>query len=113
MSPAPSMWAISYSCGSRTSTTTSAGLRCHSSRSSCAVISAPSYDGAEITAHELRDEWQRNPALVVVDVREPHEYEIAHIDGAGLMPLGELPDRLGGLAGAAGGLERCPPGARA
>src|SRR6266576_797274 len=30
----------------------------------CGIGAEPSYDGAEITAHELRDEWQRNPARV-------------------------------------------------
>jgi rhodanese-related sulfurtransferase len=29
----------------------------------------------------------------VVDVREPHEYEEAHVPGARLIPLGEVPDR--------------------
>src|SRR3989441_3347512 len=65
----------------------------------CGIGAEPSYDGAEITAQELRDEWRRNPDLVVIDVREPHEHEIARIDGAVLIPLGELPDRLGELDG--------------
>ena len=78
----------------------------------CGIGAEPSYDGAEITAHELRDEWQRDPALVVVDVREPHEYEIAHIDGAVLMPLGELPDRLGELDGHHEIVTHCHHGAR-
>src|SRR4029077_2889447 len=52
----------------------------------CGIGAEPSYDGAEITAHDLRDEWQRNPDLLLVDVREPHEYEIAHIDGAVPIP---------------------------
>jgi len=78
----------------------------------CGIGAEPSYDGAEITAHELREEWQRNPALVVVDVREPHEYEIAHIDGAVLMPLGELPDRLGELDGHHEIVTHCHHGAR-
>jgi len=30
-------------------------------------------------------------------LREPHEHEITQIDGARLIPLGELPDRLGEL----------------
>ncbi len=78
----------------------------------CGIGAEPSYDGAEITAHELRDEWQRNPALVVVDVREPHEYEIVHIDGAVPMPLGELPDRLGELDGHREIVTHCHHGAR-
>lgn len=31
--------------------------------------------------------------VTVVDVREPHEYEEAHVAGARLIPLGEVADR--------------------
>ncbi len=34
---------------------------------------------------------------VVVDVREPDEYEAGHVPGARLIPLGELVDRVGEL----------------
>lgn len=33
----------------------------------------------------------------LVDVRQPKEYERAHLPGALLIPLAELPDRLGKL----------------
>jgi adenylyltransferase/sulfurtransferase len=33
-------------------------------------------------------------ALTLIDVREPWEYEVAKIDGAKLIPLGELEERL-------------------
>src|SRR5258706_102096 len=78
----------------------------------CGIGAEPSYDGVEITAQELRDEWQRRPDLLVVDVREPHEHEIAHIDGAVLIPLGELPDRLGELDGHREVVTHCHHGAR-
>src|SRR5216117_3243799 len=78
----------------------------------CGIGAEPSYDGAEITAHELRDEWERNPALVVVDVREPHEREIAHIEGTKLIPLSELPGRLGELDGHAEIVTHCHHGVR-
>ncbi|HTD71645.1 MAG TPA: molybdopterin-synthase adenylyltransferase MoeB [Gemmatimonadales bacterium] len=78
----------------------------------CGIGAEPSYDGVEITAQELRDEWQRHPDLLVVDVREPHEHEIAHIDGAVLIPLGELPDRLGELDGHREIVTHCHHGAR-
>ena len=78
----------------------------------CGIGAEPSYDGVEITAQELRDEWQRNPDLLVVDVREPHEHEITHIDGAVLIPLGELPDRLGELDGHREIVTHCHHGAR-
>jgi len=55
--------------------------------------------GAEITALELERERARKPDLVLVDVREPREAEIAHIAGARLIPLRELPGRLAELSG--------------
>lgn len=33
----------------------------------------------------------------LVDVRQPEEYEIRHLPGARLIPVGELPNRLGEL----------------
>lgn len=33
-------------------------------------------------------------ATVVIDVREPHEYQVAHIPGVPLIPMGEIPDRI-------------------
>ncbi|MBN9139953.1 MAG: rhodanese-like domain-containing protein [Micrococcales bacterium] len=35
--------------------------------------------------------------VALIDVREPDEYEVAHVEGATLIPLGELPQRLGEL----------------
>jgi sulfur-carrier protein adenylyltransferase/sulfurtransferase len=78
----------------------------------CGIGAEPSYDGVEISAQDLKDEWSRNPDLVVIDVREPHEYEITHIDGARLIPLGELPDRLGELDGHKEIVTHCHHGAR-
>ena len=37
------------------------------------------------------------PPLRLIDVREPHEWEFAHIPGAELIPLDQLQDRLGEL----------------
>ncbi|MBI1967379.1 MAG: molybdopterin-synthase adenylyltransferase MoeB [Gemmatimonadetes bacterium] len=78
----------------------------------CGVGVEPSYDGLELTAADLQEEWTRNPALVVLDVREPHEYEIAHIEGAQLIPLGELPNRLNELDGHAEIVTHCHHGPR-
>ncbi len=78
----------------------------------CGIGAEPAYDGAEITAPELRDEWARNPDLLVIDVRDPHEYAIVHIDGAHFIPLGELPDRLGELDGHKEIVTHCHHGAR-
>jgi adenylyltransferase/sulfurtransferase len=47
-----------------------------------------------------------------VDVREPHEYQIARIEGARLIPLGELAARLGELDSAREVVLYCHHGVR-
>jgi molybdopterin/thiamine biosynthesis adenylyltransferase/rhodanese-related sulfurtransferase len=47
----------------------------------------------EITVKELKEKLENGEGISVLDVREPHEYEVANI-GARLIPLGELPERL-------------------
>jgi sulfur-carrier protein adenylyltransferase/sulfurtransferase len=42
---------------------------------------------------ELKEKLDSGEGVFVLDVREPHEYEVANI-GARLIPLGELPQRL-------------------
>lgn len=46
----------------------------------------------ELTAAELKARLDRGDRLVIVDVREPHEWEIANLGayGARLVPLGQL-----------------------
>ena len=79
----------------------------------CGIGAEPSYAGPEITAEELRWElYQKGSGLVLIDVREPHEWEIAHIEGARLIPLGQLPERLGELDGHAEIVTHCHHGAR-
>ena len=48
----------------------------------------------EITVHELKDRMDNGTAPFILDVRRPDEYEIANLGGT-LIPLDELPDRLG------------------
>ena len=47
----------------------------------------------EITAKDLADRLKKTPDLKVVDVREPWEYQTAHIEGSILMPMGDVPSR--------------------
>jgi sulfur-carrier protein adenylyltransferase/sulfurtransferase len=47
----------------------------------------------EITALELKKRLDAGDDLVIVDVREPNEYQINRIPGSTLIPLGELPRR--------------------
>jgi molybdopterin/thiamine biosynthesis adenylyltransferase/rhodanese-related sulfurtransferase len=50
--------------------------------------------GDEVSATELAHALQAHPAPLVVDVREPWEWEIARIEGSRLLPLGELAGKL-------------------
>jgi sulfur-carrier protein adenylyltransferase/sulfurtransferase len=50
----------------------------------------------EITVEELKQKLDNSEGINVLDVREPHEYEVANI-GVRLIPLGELPQRLAEL----------------
>jgi sulfur-carrier protein adenylyltransferase/sulfurtransferase len=79
----------------------------------CGIGAEPAYVGPEITAEELRRELdEKGEDLVLIDVREPHEWDIAHIDGARLIPLGQLPERLSELDGHAEIVTHCHRGAR-
>lgn len=69
-------------------------------------------DGMEIDALELRAERDRKPSLLLLDVREPFEWEIARIEGARLIPLGELPARLREVDGHAEIVAFCHHGVR-
>jgi len=50
-----------------------------------------------ITAKELKAIMDRKDKLVLVDVREPHEYRMAKIPGSRLIPLGEVARRANEL----------------
>jgi adenylyltransferase/sulfurtransferase len=79
----------------------------------CGIGAEPTYAGPEITAEDLRQELnEKGSDLLLIDVREPHEWEIAHIEGAQLIPLGQLPERLGELDGHAEIVTHCHHGAR-
>ncbi|HZS18518.1 MAG TPA: molybdopterin-synthase adenylyltransferase MoeB [Candidatus Udaeobacter sp.] len=48
----------------------------------------------EISPQELKSKMDSGESFELIDVREPFEYEIAHIDRAKLIPLGEIADRV-------------------
>lgn len=60
----------------------------------CGVGTEPVSAVPEVTAAELAAERAAGRDLQIVDVREPAEWEICRIDGATLIPLGELPRRM-------------------
>ena len=51
----------------------------------------------EIDPDQAKDIMDSNDEVMLLDVREPDEYERAHIDGVTLIPLGQLPERHGEL----------------
>jgi sulfur-carrier protein adenylyltransferase/sulfurtransferase len=51
----------------------------------------------DMTVQELRDLRASKANFFLLDVREPFEQDIAKLDGAVLIPLGELPDRISEL----------------
>jgi len=61
----------------------------------CPVARAGSEPGEdEVTVQDLQEALTHpERGIEVVDVREPHEYALAHLPGARLLPLSELPRR--------------------
>jgi len=51
----------------------------------------------EIGVRELEAQRARGEDFTLIDVREPHEYEIARIPGSTLIPLHHLPERMSEL----------------
>ena len=51
----------------------------------------------EISPEELRDALDRVPAPILLDIREPMEFQLTRLPGAVLMPLAYLTARLGEL----------------
>jgi rhodanese-related sulfurtransferase len=52
---------------------------------------------SELTPAELKKEWDAGQRPVIIDVRQPDEWEEANLSayGAKLIPLADLPDRVG------------------
>jgi len=69
-------------------------------------------EGFDISVGELKRRLDEGRPLTLLDVRNPQEYEIARIDGALLIPLHELRDRLGELDPAATLVVHCHHGPR-
>jgi rhodanese-related sulfurtransferase len=47
----------------------------------------------EITPEEVKSKLDASDQLTLLDVREPWEFETAHLDGAKLIPMGDVPSR--------------------
>ncbi|MCC6586530.1 MAG: molybdopterin-synthase adenylyltransferase MoeB [Bryobacterales bacterium] len=57
----------------------------------------PGVSETEIEVTALKTKIDRGDEFVLVDVREPHEFQIGRIPGSRLIPLGELPKRMNEL----------------
>ena len=66
----------------------------------------------EITATALKRRLDRGDDIQMIDVREPHEYEIARIPGAHLIPLGQVVNRMNEIDGARETVLHCKGGVR-
>jgi sulfur-carrier protein adenylyltransferase/sulfurtransferase len=73
---------------------------------------AKEMDVPAISPGELKAKLDRKDKFVLVDVREPYEYEICSIPGSKLIPLGELPARLSELDSADDIVLHCKVGGR-
>ena len=83
----------------------------------CGIPQAQAADEEEanvptITAPELKAKLDRGEKFQLIDVREQFEWDICHIPGARLIPLGQLPSRMSELDSADEIVLQCKSGAR-
>jgi sulfur-carrier protein adenylyltransferase/sulfurtransferase len=51
-----------------------------------------------ISAKELRQRMSHGEDIVLIDVREPYEFDICHLEGARLIPMQTLPEHIDAFA---------------
>jgi len=75
---------------------------------------APGASDWEITPAELKAKLDRGEEVTIIDVREPHEWQIANLEnyGSKLIPLGQFPARLNELNSAEEIVVHCKMGGR-
>jgi sulfur-carrier protein adenylyltransferase/sulfurtransferase len=71
-----------------------------------------SMTGDDMTVLELKARIDAQDPPRLIDCREPHEYDICRIPGAELIPMREIPNRLGEFDPAAELVVHCRSGAR-
>ena len=65
-----------------------------------------------ITVSELKARMDKGDKIFLLDVREPHEYSLAKIEGSVLIPLGQVPHSLKQLDPSAEIVAYCHKGMR-
>ncbi|MGP8124629.1 MAG: ThiF family adenylyltransferase [Nitrososphaerales archaeon] len=78
----------------------------------CGLETAPRLGLEEVDAPGLKKFLDSGLSLVLLDVREPNEFEICHLKGSKLVPLGQLADRLDELGKESDTVVYCHTGAR-
>src|SRR5947209_510434 len=82
----------------------------------CGIPKPQAQDAAaasgDIEPAEVKAKQDRGDDFVLIDVREPHEYQICRIPGSKLIPLGDLPKRVNELDTAAEIVAHCKSGMR-
>ena len=76
------------------------------------VAAAPGIAEGEIDPMEVKARIDRREPFVLIDVREPHEYQICKIPYAQLIPLGDIPKRVNELNSADEIVVHCKSGVR-
>jgi adenylyltransferase/sulfurtransferase len=77
-----------------------------------AAVQQANDEVVEITPTELAGRLRDGAPLELIDVREPREWEIAHIPGARLVPLGQLAQSMATLDGTREIVVMCRSGGR-
>jgi len=81
----------------------------------CGIPNQPHEPAAvegDIDPVEVKAKIDRGDPFVLIDVREPHEYQICRIPNAKLIPLGDLPKRVNELNSADEIVAHCKSGVR-
>ena len=76
-----------------------------------AATSAPEAED-EVTVDALKTRLDKHESFLLLDVREPQEFEICRIPVSVLIPLGDLPSRLSELEGRDDMIVHCKSGVR-
>jgi sulfur-carrier protein adenylyltransferase/sulfurtransferase len=81
----------------------------------CGVPNQPHKEASvegDIEPTEVKAKLDRGDRFILIDVREPHEYQICNIPQAKLIPLGDLPKRVNELDSADEIIAHCKSGMR-
>ena len=76
------------------------------------AANSPDTSAGQIDPLDVKAKQDRGDQFTFLDVREPHEYQIARIPGTRLIPLGELPKFLGEMPRDKEIVAHCKSGAR-